>query len=95
MDQCTNQPDLVLAEGLEEAFLGVGIRRDGPNVTVYSIPRAVNLLCSRLGFERDEARQFLYDRMQDVDLGEGTPVWVEEMTVEELRGLMTQPPTVH
>jgi len=89
------KPELVLVEGFEEAFIGVGIRRDGSNVTIYSLSVAVDILSEREGLDRDAARRVLYHRARDTGFGEASPVWVEEMTVDELRFLVVDSSVVH
>lgn len=85
MSQFTNKKsDLVIAAGLEQAFLGVGVRHGKSNVAVYSLSIAVDLL-EEGGMNREDARNMLYDRVREMDFGESTPIWVEEMSVDELR----------
>ena len=94
MSRSTNA-DLILAAGFESAFLGVAIRPDGPNIAVYSMTEAVRILTERGGLDREEARRVLHERVRDIDLGDSTPLWVEEMTVDELRILASESETVH
>ena len=98
MSQSTKKKksDLLIAEGLEDAFLGVGVRHGKPNVSVYSLTLAVDILADT-GMSREEARNMLYDRIREIDMGASTPIWVEEMNVEELRLLAvdTDDDTVH
>jgi hypothetical protein len=77
------EQEILLAADFEEAFLGVGWRVGLPKLAIYSIPRAVTILEAR-GMDRLEARELLYEQSQTVDMGELTPLWVEEMTVQEL-----------
>ena len=89
MSRFTNKKsDLVIAAGLEQAFLGVGVRHGKSNVAVYSLSGAVDIL-QEGGMSREDARNMLYDRVREMDFGESTPIWVEEMSVEELRLLAT------
>ena len=78
-----SDPPIVLAAGFEEAFVGVGCRSGLPKLAIYSIPKAVMILEAR-GMDRAEARAFLYEHSETTDLGAATPMWVEEMTLEEL-----------
>lgn len=82
--------ELIIAADLEEAFIGVGIRRGQSNIAVYSLSIAVDLL-EEGGMNREEARNMLYDRVHTLDFGESTPIWVEEMSVDELRLLSIAP----
>ena len=90
----SDEQPILLAEGFEEAFFGVGCRVGLPKLAIYSIPKAVTLL-ERRGMSRTEARAYLYAQADDVDLGTHTPVWVEEMTVDELRLMVRGDHQVH
>ena len=79
-----SEQTILLAADFEEAFLGVGWRIGLPKLAIYSIPRAVTILEAR-GMSREDARALLYEQSQTMDLGEHTPLWVEEMTVRELQ----------
>jgi len=82
--------DLLLAEGLNAAFLGIGLREGQPDVAVYSIQRALAVYITH-GMSEAEAREHL-DRVHvSNDVGELTPVWVDETTVDQL----VTPQTVH
>jgi hypothetical protein len=74
----------MLAAGFDEAFVGIGCRSGLPKLAIYSIPKAVEILEAR-GMDREEAREFLYDHAHSTDVGACTPIWVEEMTLQELR----------
>ena len=75
---------ILLAAGFEEAFVGIGCRSGLPKVAIYSIPKAVDIMVAR-GMDREEAREFLYEHSQSTYVGEATPLWVEEMSLDELR----------
>ncbi len=47
--------DLLLAEGLNAAFLGIGLREGQPDVAVYSIQRALAVYITH-GMTESEAR---------------------------------------
>jgi hypothetical protein len=84
--------DLIIAAGLEAAFIGVGLRHGQAHVAVYSLSAAVDIL-EEGGMSREDARNLLYDHVRDLDFGEASPVWVEEMSVDELRLLTATGPT--
>ena len=82
--------DLLLAEGLNAAFLGIGLREGQPDVAVYSIQRALAVYITH-GMTESEAREHL-DRVHvSNDVAQLPPVWVYETTVEQL----VTPQTVH
>ena len=75
---------ILLAAGFEDAFIGIGCRSGSPKLAIYSIPKAVEILEAR-GMDREEAREFLYEHAESTDVGECTPMWVEEMSLDDLR----------
>ena len=89
-----SEQEILLAADFEEAFLGVGWRAGLPKLAIYSISRAVTILEER-GMSRADARALLYEQSQTVDMGELTPLWVEEMTLDELNFLTAGESRVH
>ena len=73
---------LLLATGLDKAFIGVGRRCSQPSVAVYSIPKAIQIL-QQDGMTEDEAREYLEFNSIGAWVGSRTPVWVEVMTIDE------------
>ena len=76
---------MLLADGLDDAVIGVGRRCGQPDLVVYSIERCVQILVERDGMDEEEAREFLEFNAFGGWFGDSTPVWVEEMNVEEIR----------
>lgn len=76
---------MLLADGLDDAVIGVGRRCGQPDLVVYSIERCVQILVERDGMDEEEAREFLEFNTFGGWFGDSTPVWVEEMNVEEIR----------
>ena len=76
--------DIILAEGFDEAFLGVGRRQGQPPLAIYSVNKALQIL-QRQGYTADDAREFFETHSMEVWVGATTPIWVEELTVDELR----------
>jgi hypothetical protein len=77
--------DVLIADGLDEAFLGIGRRCGQPDLAVYSIPKATAILMDRDGMTEDEAREYLEFNSIGAWVGALTPVWVEAMTLDEAR----------
>ena len=73
---------MLLADGLDAAFLGVGRRCGQKDVAVYSIPRAVNLLVARDGMSIEEADEYLEFNSLGAWVGDETPLWLEAMDLE-------------
>lgn len=94
---------ILLASGLEKAFLGVGRRCGQEDVAVYSIQKAELLLADKVmtadgkpnkreGKEYLEAilaaRAYLEANSIGCWVGDMTPMWVETMTMEEFKELV-------
>ena len=84
MDDTKENPsgDLLLATGLEEAFVGVGRRCGQEEVAVYSIQKAIAVLMKE-GATEEEAREYLEFNSIGAWVGPLTPVWLEAMTLSE------------
>ena len=74
---------MLLADGLDAAFLGVGRRGGQKEVAVYSIPKAIDLLVTRDGMSAEDAEEYLECNSIGAWVGDETPVWLEVMTLEE------------
>jgi hypothetical protein len=74
---------MLLADGLDAAFLGVGRRCGQKEVAVYSIPKAIDLLVTRDGMSAEDAEEYLECNSIGAWVGDETPVWLEVMTLEE------------
>ena len=73
---------MLLADGLEDAFIGVGRRCGQKDVAVYAIPRAINVLVTRDGMSVEEADEYLEFNSIGAWVGEETPIWMEAMDLE-------------
>ena len=80
-------PTIMLAAGFEDAFLGVGCRIGLPKLAIYSIPKGVAILEAK-GMTREDARAFLYEQSETIDVGDATPMWVEEMSMADLHWVL-------
>ena len=74
---------MMLADGLEDAFVGVGRRCSQPDLAVYDIELAVAVLVKRDGMTAEDAREYLEFNSIGAWVGEETPVWLERTTLEE------------
>lgn len=72
-------PEALLAEGFEEAFVGVARRCGQPTLAVYSIQKAIRLLMRRDGMHFDEAVEYFEFNTLGAWLGPHTPIWIEEL----------------
>lgn len=70
-----NEAELLIADGLDAAIVGVGRRCGQPDVVVYSIPKAVECL-EKQGMTREEAEEYLEFNSIGAWVGDKTPVWM-------------------
>ncbi len=82
--------ELLLAEDLDDALIGIGRRCGQPDLAIYSIPLAIGILMRRDGMDPDEAREYLEFNAINAWVGDRTPVWVEPMTHAELLNSIPQ-----
>ena len=73
-----------LAEGLEAALVGVGRRCGQPDLAVYSIEKAIEVLMQDQGQSREEAVEWLEHNSIGAWVGDDTPIWIEETNIAEL-----------
>lgn len=70
------EDDLLLADGFEQAFIGIAHRCSKPNLACYDYERAVEVLMKRDGMTDEEAREYLNFNCLGAWMGEGTPLWL-------------------
>ena len=68
--------ELLLAEGFDEAILGVGCCKGREDVVVYSYSKCVDVLMGRDGMSEEEAEEFMEFNVVDAYVGERTPIFV-------------------
>jgi hypothetical protein len=66
-------PDLLLADGFDEAILGVASRCGSPDVVVYDYDKCVGVLVARDGMTEDEAIEWMDFNVVGAYVGERTP----------------------
>lgn len=77
---------LLLADGFEDAFLGIG-RCFNVTTAVYDYERCITILMERDGMERDEAEEFFEFNVVGAYVGPATPVFLTAMPLEDCRRL--------
>ena len=75
---------MLLADGLEAALVGVGRRCGQPDLAVYSIEKAIEVLMQDQGHSREDAVEWLEFNSIGAWVGDATPIWLEETTIAEL-----------
>ncbi len=68
--------DRLLANGFEDAFLGVG-RQFDQELSVYDYDKCLSILCDRDGMTFEEAVEYMDYNVLGAWVGRGTPVFVE------------------
>jgi len=68
--------DILLADGFEDAFLGVGERCGGPSVAVYDYEQALSVLVRRDGLSEEEAEEHLQFNVLGAYAGPNTPYFL-------------------
>ncbi len=68
---------ILLADGLDEAFIGIGWQFNTP-LAVYDRDKCIEILESQ-GMTPDEAQEYFYFNTQGAYVGEQTPVFVERI----------------
>lgn len=74
-----NDPELVLADGYEEAFIGVGRRCGCPALAVYDRAKCIEILIQRDGMSPEEAEEYFSFNTEGAYVGEGTPIYLESV----------------
>ncbi len=79
---------MLLADGFDEAFIGVGRRCGQKDIAVYSIPKAIEVLRTRDGMTEAEAEEFLEFNSIGAWVGDETPIWLEAMDAATCEALI-------
>jgi hypothetical protein len=73
-----HDPDILLADGFEEALIGYGTRFSY-GVAVYSTSKCLDILMKRDGMTHEEAMEFFTFNVTGAYVGENTPVFLEDL----------------
>jgi len=71
--------DAMLAEGFDDAIIGIGYRCGQSAILVYDTDKALKILVDRDGMTLDEAKDYFDFNVAGAWVGEGTPIWMEEI----------------
>jgi hypothetical protein len=72
--------DALLADDLEDAFVGPAIRCGQPTLACYSYAKAVEVLMGRDGLSLEEACEHLDFNVTGAWVGPHTPIFLMDMT---------------
>jgi len=68
---------ILLADGLDEAFIGIGWQFSVP-LAVYDRDKCIEILESQ-GMTPEEAQEYFYFNTQGAYVGEQTPIFIEKI----------------
>lgn len=68
---------ILLADGLDEAFIGIGWQFNTP-LAMYDRDKCIEILESQ-GMTPDEAQEYFYYNTQGAYVGEQTPIFIERI----------------
>ena len=68
---------ILLADGLDEAFIGIGWQFNTP-LAVYDRDKCIEILESQ-GMTPEEAQEYFYFNTQGAYVGEQTPIFIEKI----------------
>jgi hypothetical protein len=69
-------PEALLADGFEDAFIGIARRCGQPTLVVYDYRRGIEILMEREGMSCEEAEEWMEFNVVGAWAGEHTPVWL-------------------
>ena len=75
--------EIILADGFEDAFVGIAERCASPHVAIYDYVRMVDVLVKRDGMTEEEADEFLQFNVLGAYVGEGTPWYLTHRAGEK------------
>lgn len=68
--------EALLADGYEDAFLGISQRCGQPHVAIYDAMKCIKILMERDGMDYPEAVEFFEFNTVGAWAGEGTPIFL-------------------
>lgn len=76
---------MILADGFDQAVIGVAVRCGQPDVVTYSADKCLEILQSDQGMSYEDAVEYFEFNVQGAWVGETTPIWVWSSTAEDIR----------
>ena len=78
-DQVGDDQQVLLADGLEDAFMGIGSAFNAAPVAIYNRDKVIEILMARDGMTIDEAYEFFDFNIAGAYVGEYTPIFMSVM----------------
>ena len=76
------EEELMTADGLGDAIIGVGHRCGQPPVVVYEYKKVIEILMTRDGMSQEDAEEFFTFNIGGAWMGEQTPMWMSRIVKE-------------
>lgn len=81
--------ETLFADGYDDAVIGYIERVGKPVMVVYATDIIIDILINRDGMTEEEAVEFFETNIKGSWVGEGTPGFLNECTIEELKELIS------
>jgi len=75
---------MLIADGFDEAVLGVARRCGQPDLIAYDVEKIIEILVTRDDMTYEEAVEFFDFNIAGAWMGEETPIFIIKMTIEEV-----------
>jgi len=76
MDLSNYGEDILTADGLDDAIIGVGTRCGQPPIAVYDVSKVLDILVDRDGMTYEEAEEYFGFNIEGAWVGGQTPIWL-------------------
>lgn len=73
-------PEALLADGLEDAFVGYGYAFGNRPLAIYDEEKCIEIFMKRDGMPREDAIDFFYYNVKGAFCGDGTPIFMTPRT---------------
>ena len=78
-DQVGDDPQVLLADGLDDAFIGIGCAFNAVPVAIYNRDKVIEILMTRDVMTYEEAWEFFEFNISGAYVGESTPIFMSVM----------------
>ena len=75
---------MLIADGYDEAVLGVARRCAQPDLIAYDVEKIIEILMTRDEMSYEDAVEFFDFNIVGAWVGEETPIFINNMTLEEI-----------
>ena len=75
-----DNPEALLADGLEDAFVGYGYAFGSKALAIYDEEKCIEIFMKRDEMTREDAIDFFYYNVKGAFVGDGTPIFMTPRT---------------